>query len=78
MLVSQNPFSLTSRILVCNHLNVAVLRILFSHWCFYHVYGRRFIFINNHNKKWLTADTYNNMDGWLVIIVEVLVVSTEG
>ena len=35
-------------------------------------------FISIINKKWLTADTYNNMDGWLVIIVEVLVVSTEG
>ena len=35
-------------------------------------------FISIITKKWPTADTYNNMDGWLVIIVEVLVVSTEG
>ena len=48
---------------------------MFTHSYFYHVYGRRFIYINNHNEKWLTADTYNNMVEWLVvIIVEVLVV----
>ena len=31
-------------------LNVTVFRIVFTHWYFYHVYGRRFIYINNHKK----------------------------